>query len=147
MNLLIFYNSWHFWLYYFFSEIGQDQYSEEMAIVETLSRRLEDELRLVRKENFLEEILLPHGLTVDIAKKVFQLAELEPCGLRGCLLYIEFELKEEKRKVSSIKCDPSIPSTFELYLTLRQATNGWNSFLPRFWKWVLYFVFVNLNEL
>lgn len=105
-----------------------------MAIVETLSRRLEDELRLVRKENFLEEILLPHGLTVDIAKKVFQLAELEPCGLRGCLLYIEFELKEEKRKVSSIKCDPSIPSTFELYLTLRQATNGWNSFLPRFWK-------------
>ncbi|XP_044759765.1 protein scylla-like [Coccinella septempunctata] len=115
-------------------EIARDECSEEVAIVETLSKRLEDELRLARKENFLEEILLPHGLTIDIAKRVFQMAELEPCGLRGCLLYIEFELKEEKRKISSIKCDPSIPSTFELYLTLRQAANGWNLFLPQFWK-------------
>ncbi|XP_045476782.1 protein scylla-like [Harmonia axyridis] len=115
-------------------EYGQYGCSEEVAIVETLSKRLEDELRLARKENFLEEILLPHGLTLDIAKRVFQMAELEPCGLRGCILYIEFELKDEKRKICSIKCDPSIPPTFELHLTFRQAVNGWNVFLPQFLK-------------
>ncbi|KAK9883820.1 hypothetical protein WA026_002019 [Henosepilachna vigintioctopunctata] len=115
-------------------ETGQTEYPEEAAIVEALSKRLEDELRIARKEHFFEEILLPHGLTLDIAKRVFRMAELEPCGLRGCILYIEIELKEERRKITTIKCDPSIPSTFELNLLLKQSTNGWNLFLPQFLK-------------
>lgn len=104
-------------------------------MIEALSKRLEAELRTAKRTHLsVGEVLLPNGLTRAIAKDMFQLAETEPCGLKGCTLYIVFETNELKTKLSTVKCDPITPTTFELYLTLRQSTAGWNSFLPQFLK-------------
>ncbi|KAJ8969449.1 hypothetical protein NQ314_001755 [Rhamnusium bicolor] len=92
--------------------------SEEASLIEALSKRLEAELRTAKRTHL----------------SVGELADSEPCGLRGCTLYINFEADELKTKLSTIKCDPTTPSTFEVYLTLKQSTAGWNSFLPQFLK-------------
>nr|CAI5847953.1 unnamed protein product [Callosobruchus analis] len=109
--------------------------SEESPLVEALSRRLEAELRTAKRSHLsVGEVLLPNGLTRQIAERMFRLADSEPCGLRGCTLYINFETSGEvNTKLSTIKCDPTTPSTFEVFLTLKQATAGWN-FLPQFIK-------------
>ncbi|XP_023027051.1 protein charybde isoform X2 [Leptinotarsa decemlineata] len=122
------------------SEDQQSEYKEfytpeETALVEALSKILEGELRKAKRTHLSAgEVLLPNGLTHSIAQDMFQLADTEPCGLRGCILYINFEADEVKTKLSMVKCDPMTPSTFELYLTLKQSTAGWNSFLPQFLK-------------
>lgn len=108
--------------------------SEEVALIEALTTRLEQELRTAKKEHLsVGEVLLPNGLTRRISQDMFLLGDSEPCGLRGCTLYINFEGDEVKR-ISTIKCDPTVPTTFELYLTLKQSAGGWNSFLPQFLK-------------
>ncbi|CAH1984225.1 unnamed protein product [Acanthoscelides obtectus] len=108
--------------------------SEESPLVEALSQRLEAELRTAKRSHLsVGEVLLPNGLTREIAERMFRLADSEPCGLRGCTLYIDFDSGDMKTKLSTIKCDPATPSTFEVYLTLKQATAGWN-FLPQFIK-------------
>ncbi|CAH0564287.1 unnamed protein product [Brassicogethes aeneus] len=108
--------------------------SEEMALIEALTTRLEQELKTAKKEHLsVGEVLLPNGLTRRISQDMFVMGDSEPCGLRGCTLYINFEGEEVKR-ISKIKCDPTTPTTFELYLTLKQSTAGWNAFLPQFLK-------------
>ncbi|KAB0794023.1 hypothetical protein PPYR_13643 [Photinus pyralis] len=104
----------------------------EVAI-NALSKRLETELRQAKSTSLgCCEVLLPCGLLQRISKDIIAMAESEPCGLRGCTLYLNFEGLEECRRLSIIKCDPTTASTFELYLTLKQAPSGWNSFLPQF---------------
>lgn len=109
--------------------------SEESTLIEELSNRLEAELRTAKRTHLsVGEVLLPNGLTSRIAEDMFQFAETEPYGLKGCTLYIVFETNELKTKLSTVKYDPITPTTFELYLTLRQSATGWNSFLPQFLK-------------
>ncbi|KOC65898.1 Protein charybde [Habropoda laboriosa] len=62
------------------------------------------------------------------------MAENEPCGLRGCTLFISFETDSVCRKLSKIQCDPNAVSTFELYLTLKQDHTSWHILLPQFLK-------------
>lgn len=103
--------------------------------ISELVQRLEEELR-VAKRDYLScgEVLLPCDLLERIAGSVVSLAETEPCGVRGCTLYLTFEGEDECRKLGVVKFDPTMASTFELYLTLKQSTAGWNSFLPQFLK-------------
>ncbi|KAF5288448.1 hypothetical protein FQR65_LT02100 [Abscondita terminalis] len=106
----------------------------ELAI-NALSKRLETELRAAKRTNLAcGEVLLPCGLLQRISRDILAMAESEPCGLRGCTLYLNFEGQQDCRRLSIIKCDPMTASTFELYLTLKQASGGWNSFLPQFLK-------------
>lgn len=109
--------------------------SDEPALIEALSKRLEAELREAKNTHLMVgEVLLPNGLTHRIAQDIFTMADNEPCGLRGCTLFINFEGEGINKKLSSFRCDPSTPSTFEVYLTLKQSTAGWNNFLPQFLK-------------
>jgi len=110
--------------------------SSEAIAIEALSKRFADELKRAKRAHLAcGEVLLPTDLMRSLAKDVYTLADAEPYGLKGCTIYINFEGAENvKRKLSVINCDPSTPSTFELYLTLKQATNGWNNFLPQFLK-------------
>ncbi|CAH1183026.1 unnamed protein product [Ceutorhynchus assimilis] len=107
----------------------------EPALVEALSKRLEAELREAKNTHLMVgEVLLPNGLTRRIAQHIFRMADSEFYGLRGCTLYIDFEGEGVNRKLSSFRCDPTTPATFEVYLTLKQSTAAWNSFLPQFLK-------------
>lgn len=109
--------------------------SNEPAVVEALSKRLEAELREAKNTHLMVgEVLLPNGLTHKIAQDICKLADNEPYGLRGCALFINFEGEGINKKISTFRCDPSTPPTFEVYLTLKQSTAGWNVFLPRFFK-------------
>lgn len=83
------------------------------------------------------EVLIPLNLTQQIALDVLSSSDSEPCGLRGCILYINFE--DDSKEVRSIGCVRPVGSnpvpTFELYLTLKQANSGWLTAVSnRIWK-------------
>lgn len=103
--------------------------------VNSLVNRLETNLRMAKKTHLLcGEVLLPCGLLHRISCDILSMAESEPCGIRGCLIYLNFELVDNKiKKMSSTKCDPEIPTTFEVNLTFKQDSVGWN-FIPQFLK-------------
>ncbi|RZC41787.1 RTP801 C domain containing protein [Asbolus verrucosus] len=99
-----------------------------------LSKRLEEEIRSAKRTHLsCGEVLLPCGLLQKIAEDVLKVAETELYGLKGCTLYLLFEGEEDCRRLSNFKIDPTTPSTFEIYLTFKQANAGW-TFLPQFLK-------------
>lgn len=101
---------------------------------EFLSKKLEEEIRAAKRTHLsCGEVLLPCGLLQKIADDILDMSELELCGLRGMTLYLLFEGEEDCRRLSAVKIDPTTPSTFELYLTFKQANAGW-TFLPQFLK-------------
>lgn len=101
---------------------------------EFLSKKLEEEIRSAKRTHLsCGEVLLPCGLLQKIAENILQTADTELCGLRGMTLYLLFEGEEDCRRLSAVKIDPTTPSTFELYLTFKQANAGW-TFLPQFLK-------------
>lgn len=99
--------------------------------IPSLTYRLEYELRAAKRNHLsCGEVLLPCGLLYRISRDVLSMAESEPCGIRGCLIHLNFELVDECRKLSTFKCDPSTPTTFELNLILKQGVPRWN-FIPQ----------------
>lgn len=109
--------------------------SEDGGACQALARRLESELRAAKSAQLAcGEVLLPADLLPRIARDVLRMAENEPCGLRGCTLFINFENDQVCRRIGAIKCDPNTVSTFELYLTLKQDSSSWHSLLPQFLK-------------
>lgn len=108
---------------------------DDCAAVSALARRLEDELRAAKSAQLAcGEVLLPADLLPRVARDVVRMAENEPCGLRGCTLFINFENDQVCRRLGQIKCDPNTVSTFELFLTLKQDSSSWHSILPQFLK-------------
>lgn len=104
------------------------------AQVEFLSKRLEEEIRAAKRTHLsCGEVLLPCGLLQKVSKDILQISESELCGLRGMNLYLLFEGEEDCRRLSTLKMDPTTTSTFEVYLTFKQANAGW-TFLPQFLK-------------
>ncbi|KAH8296435.1 hypothetical protein KR054_005997 [Drosophila jambulina] len=108
----------------------------DLKAIEELSERLLDELRAAKSRHLTcTEVSLPCDLTPSVAREIVRVSEKEPCGIRGCTIYIEFEDEpKNSRRIASIKVDPDTVSTFEVYLTLRQDHRGWTSLLPQFMK-------------
>lgn len=108
----------------------------ELAAANELACRLLDELRAAKSRNLTcTEVSIPCDLTTRIAAEIIRVSEREPCGVRGCTLYIEFEEEpQNSRRIGTLKVDNEMVSTFELYLTLRQDKRGWASLLPQFMK-------------
>lgn len=108
----------------------------EAAAINDLSIRLLDELRAAKSRNLAcTEVSIPCDLTTRIASEIIRVSEREPCGIRGCTVYIEFEEEpQNSRRIGTLKVDSEMVSTFELYLTLRQDKRGWASLLPQFMK-------------
>jgi len=109
---------------------------EDSAACQALAMRLEEQLRAAKSAQLAcGEVLLPADLLPRVARDVLRMAENEPCGLRGCTLYVNFESEQECRKIGTVKCDPNTVSTFELFLTLRRdARSTWSSLIPQFLK-------------
>jgi len=123
--------------------VGQNEVRDDMvtgSCESALARRLETELRAAKSAQLAcGEVLLPSDLLQRVAAQVLGLAEVEPCGLRGCTLYVEFLPTEfqEPRRIATIKWDPNTVSTFELTLTLKQdprSSASWTNILPQFIK-------------
>lgn len=110
--------------------------NSDAAAINDLSLRLLDELREAKSRNLTcTEVSIPCDLTTRIASDILRVSEREPCGVRGCTVYIEFEEEpQNSRRIGTLKVDSEMVSTFELYLTLRQDKRGWASLLPQFMK-------------
>lgn len=126
-------------------------------MIEHLAKQIEGVLRLAKESRRLicSELLVPHMLTAHIAQEVIELAESEPCGLRGCLLFICIEDNQHSklksaganshssnsqaanatknqltpaissRLLGEFAIDPSVVPTFEVFLTLKRAAPNW----------------------
>lgn len=114
----------------------QQQQQIRSPAVNLLSSLLQNELRQAKSRHLAcTEVLLPADLLHRVAVEILKVSEKEPCGIRGCTVYIEFEDEPSNtRRIASLKTDPNTVSTFELYLTLKHDRSGWTSILPQFLK-------------
>lgn len=97
-----------------------------------LIQRIQQTLRVVRDQQLKCEILVPCGLIKKIAQDIVHMAYYEPCGLRGCMLYINLEEKNQCRRLAKLSYDPNTVATFELHLTLKEETRRWCFFKKLF---------------
>ncbi|XP_054608543.1 DNA damage-inducible transcript 4-like protein [Dunckerocampus dactyliophorus] len=72
-------------------------------------------------------VLVPEKLTRRIAGEVLRLASCEPCGLRGCVLYVLLELDKGCQQLERIVYDTNVVPTFELTLVFKQDGTAWPS--------------------
>jgi len=99
----------------------------------SLRHRLEEELKAAKSQHLsCGEVLLPQNLMSKIVTDIIRMAENEPCGLRGCHLYLYFQDEDERKAIGEIRCDSTTVSTFELSLTLKRDVSLWSSVLPNF---------------
>jgi len=70
-----------------------DTESAELAsTVRAIALRLEGALRSAKKAHLqTSEVLLPPDLLTRISRDIVRMSETEPCGLRGCLILLDFE--------------------------------------------------------
>lgn len=105
--------------------------TEEAISCTTLAKSIETALRDAKSQG-LEwgEVLVPDSLTTRVAEDVLLMSEDEPCGLRGCVIYMNYEDRNVCRRIGKVRCDPDSVATFEVTLTLRPDTTGWLRLLP-----------------
>lgn len=66
--------------------------NSENGLLQNLAYRLQSTLRIAKNEHLAyTEVLLPSNLLEKVAAEMIVMSEKEPCGIRGCTLYIEFE--------------------------------------------------------
>jgi len=66
--------------------------TESASTVRAIALRLEGALRAAKKAHLqTSEVLLPPDLLTRVARDILLMAETEPCGLRGCLIILNFE--------------------------------------------------------
>lgn len=117
------------------STISTNSNDHCICTISALAKHLESALRAAKRSHLsCGEVLLPCGLLHNISRDIFSMSESEPCGVRGCKLYLLFETPEHCIRLGTVQCDLTTPSTFELYLTLKQSSNGWH-FLPQFLRY------------
>ena len=104
---------------------GMFEDTAEFIQCQELKSEIENALRNAKERQLHCEILFPCGLILKIAQDVLRMAQDEPYGLRGCVLYINLDEKNVTRRIAKVICDPTTVATFELYLTLREDNRGW----------------------
>lgn len=71
------------------------------------------------RNNLESHLLVPANLSSRIAKDVLHMSQNEPCGIRGCELFINLQDKSTCQEMGVIDCDPSTVTTFELHLIVK----------------------------
>lgn len=74
------------------------------------------------------KVLVPKELTTRVAQEALTLSLNEPCGLRGCIIYVNVESNSKQMALDTIIYDPIVDPTFELKLVLKHDTQGWDYF-------------------
>lgn len=95
-----------------------------------LQNGLRHKLLAAIEEKCRKSLQFPCNLLQEIAAHVIQEASLEPCGLKGCLIFIYFEGENDCQYLNTLRCDPATIPTFELTLTLRQNQAKMRGWIP-----------------
>nr|XP_033812920.1 DNA damage-inducible transcript 4-like protein [Geotrypetes seraphini] len=74
------------------------------------------------------KVLVPENLIGRIAQEIVCLSSTEPCGLRGCVIYVNLEVDSTCKKLDKIVYDAGVVPTFELNLVLKQEGHSWVGF-------------------
>ncbi|XP_053317531.1 DNA damage-inducible transcript 4-like protein [Spea bombifrons] len=104
---------------------------EALCMVRTchLITMLEDCLYKAKRHKLhCSKVLVPKELTVRVAQEVLKLSSNEPCGLRGCVLYVNLEAQNKKINLGKLVYDSAVEPTFELSLLLKQDIQTWDYF-------------------
>lgn len=96
----------------------------EQVKCKQVKKQIEEGLTAARELVLRCEILVPCGLTTQIARDILIMSESEPCGVRGCLLIIHLQDKTEHVQLIRCQYDHSTVSTFEIHLTLQEDTGS-----------------------
>lgn len=115
MDKLDFHNTWY----------GTFEDPTEEAKCREVANHIENGLKMAREKQLKCEILIPCGLTMKIARDILIMSECEPCGIRGCCLFIHLEEKSSCTELVKVQCDLNTVSTFEVHLTLQEDTRSW----------------------
>lgn len=103
------------------------QYESDAIVVTQIAEKLESTLREAKSKILGNcKILLPTNLALQIAMDIVGMSEHEPCGLRGCLLYVNYDDRNTSHQLGQVKFgDRTIVPTFEMYLHLKRNATGW----------------------
>ncbi|KAM8939754.1 DNA damage-inducible transcript 4-like protein [Pelodytes ibericus] len=105
--------------------------SEAISVVRTchLIAMLEDCLFKAKRTKLqCSQVLVPKELTTRVAQEVLKLSLNEPCGLRGCILYVKMESENRDMNIDTLVYDSTVVPTFELTLVLKQDRQAWDYF-------------------
>lgn len=114
--------------------------AEESGQIEHIAQKIENELKIAKRRTIeCTEVLVPKNLIQQIAMDIVTMAESEPCGLRGGVLYLMLSVDDQEdglRRIGSVNIgDSRLVPTFELQLTLqsRGSPANWikHFFRPR----------------
>lgn len=99
-----------------------------------LAKKLESLLKDAKKQRLkCKEVLIPCDLMANITYDILQQSQDEPCGLRGCALFINLVENDACCHIGKLKCgDDNTVETFELHLDLKKEGTGWPTFLRKF---------------
>ncbi|XP_022254613.1 DNA damage-inducible transcript 4-like protein [Limulus polyphemus] len=92
-----------------------------------LADKLENSLRQAKLKLHCDEVIFPTNLNHRIARDIMHMSVQEPCGWRGCVIYINLEEKKLRRHIGKVKCDPDAVATFEVFLNLKTEWSSWFS--------------------
>lgn len=109
----------------------------DYTICHRLARRLEKSLKFAKEQRLHCDIQVPLGLTSRVAQDIMRMSENEPCGLRGCVINVQFDDGSSTSKIDTITYDPNTVATHELLLTLQEDDTqfSFRKVLPKcFWR-------------
>lgn len=109
------------------SLFGLDAESSELAgTIRAVALRLEGTLRMAKKAHLsCGEVLLPPDLLSRVARDIIRMADTEPCGLRGCMILLNFESGSSlNNSSSSIPNNPSGTPNFNSHSNSQYPSNN-----------------------
>ncbi|XP_073501506.1 DNA damage-inducible transcript 4-like protein [Phyllobates terribilis] len=117
------------WCFYMDLLSAEPNIGDALSFVRTchLVTMLENSLYRAKSTKLqCSKVLVPKELTTKVAQEALKLSLNEPCGLRGCIIYVNLENNNRKVALDTLVYDCSVEPTFELKLVLKQDTQGWD---------------------
>lgn len=110
------------------SELQRNADAAEDRACQQLARMFESCLSRAKKTTLhCSSVLVPEKLTRRIAREVLRQAAGEPCGLRGCILFVHLEADKVCKQLERVVYDATVVPTFELSLVFKQDGTAWPS--------------------
>ncbi|KAK2722106.1 DNA damage-inducible transcript 4-like protein [Artemia franciscana] len=124
-----------------------EQVENSYTFQDSFDGSVEEEEKLFLKDQILQdlfesshkkqpntELLVPDRTVERISSSIWDVSQTEPCGLKGCIIYINVKKLSDyrKQKLVRISFDRYTVATFEVHITLKVDTNHWLKYVPEF---------------
>lgn len=109
--------------------VGYNSYEESLVLEERLCliQLIEETLKTAKSKLGSSDILIPRDLIRRVSQDVITMSQIEPSGLRGCVLVLNLVSRTMCRKLGRIDCDPCTVATFELHVNFSEDEKKWFS--------------------